>query len=108
MVSGKIFLLGKYSVPDKSRDGSAIGLGTFDTNLKVLDGAVFSMNPDQVPKGLDQTPAQLQGLDVMLAAQVSIYSSSSILATSNHGFCCRVLGCLQGDDTARKYLQWTF
>ena len=51
---------------------SAIGLGTFDADLKVLDGAVFSMNPDQVPKGLDPTPPQLRGLDVMLAAQVCL------------------------------------
>ena len=44
---------------------SAIGLGTFDKDLKVPDGAVFSMNPDEVPEAATDLPEHLQGVHVV-------------------------------------------
>ena len=49
---------------------SAIGLGIFDSFLRVLDGAVFAMNPDEVPRGRDPLPDELRDLNVVMVAQV--------------------------------------
>ena len=49
---------------------SAIGLGIFDSFLRVTDGAVFAMNPDEVPHGRDPLPHELQDLNVVMVAQV--------------------------------------
>jgi hypothetical protein len=51
--------------------GSALGLGTFSSYLKVHDGAVFAMNPDKVPLSKSSVPAELRGRKALLVAQVS-------------------------------------
>jgi hypothetical protein len=66
-----------------SRHRSAVGLGSFDESLYSTDGAVFAMNPDQVPNDPDSIPAELEGQGAVLVAQVTVNEGVSFTGHFN-------------------------
>ena len=62
---------------------SAVGLGTFDERLLVPDGAVFAMNPDRVPEGMDPIPKELEGQGAVLIGQVTVAAGTTFTGHFN-------------------------